>query len=188
MRMESLNTVYHEAKLVVLTGPESTGKSIISDYLSDRLNLITAHEYARSYLTHLGRPYEFEDLLTIAKGQARWIDELFLQNGTAQGKLLLSDTDLLTIMIWSRLKYGRIAPWIEEQYSKQIPSHYLLLYPDIPWEPDPLRENPDSREELFEIYLSEILSIGVPFTIIRGEGQARLQAAENAILTLFETT
>ena len=45
--------------------------------------------------------------------------------------------------------------------------HYLLLYPDIAWQDDPVRENGDIREELFHQYEEEILRTHVPYTIIR---------------------
>ena len=54
---------------------------------------------------------------------------------------------------------------------------YLLLEPDIAWEADPLRENPDDRARLFDRY-RELLQAGVfPFEQIGGIGQVRLERA-----------
>jgi hypothetical protein len=46
---------------------------------------------------------------------------------------------------------------------------YLLCYPDLPWEPDPVRENPTIREYLFDWYEREVQALGVPYYIVRHE-------------------
>jgi len=57
-----------------------------------------------------------------------------------------------------------------------------LCKPDIPWEPDPLRENGgEVREKLYEIYKAELVQRNLPFVEIRGEGGERLQNAIDAI-------
>lgn len=61
-------------KKIVIVGPESTGKSTLSQELSQHYanHYPTAWvpEYAREFLDELDRPYTYEDLLTIAKGAA----------------------------------------------------------------------------------------------------------------------
>ena len=42
------------------------------------------------------------------------------------------------------------------------------MSPDLPWEPDPLREHPTQRQELFELYLKRLREMDVPFAIIEG--------------------
>ena len=55
---------------------------------------------------------------------------------------------------------------------------YLLTDIDLPWQPDPLREHPDKRQKLFELYRAELKRQGWPYEIVAGKEQARL---ENAI-------
>src|SRR6478736_2379319 len=56
-------------KKVVIIGPESTGKSTLSEQLATHFKTVWCAEYAREYLLKNGTDYNFDDLLTIAKGQ-----------------------------------------------------------------------------------------------------------------------
>ena len=85
--------------------------------------------------------------------------------------LLQIHSDLITIKIWSEYKYGNCDNWILDQIEKQKSENrfYLLCRADITWEADPLRENPDSRGELFEIYKKELEHLGHNYLIVEGE-------------------
>jgi len=142
---------------IIITGPESSGKTTLCKALSKHFNLPFSKEYAREYLEKLNRNYNQDDLLKIAKGQLK-----------SEQNTQLLDTDLITIKIWSEYKYGSCDNWILDQIEKQKTEKriYLLCKPDIPWEADPLRENPNDREELFEIYKKEIESLEHDYFIV----------------------
>ncbi|MEQ9412246.1 MAG: ATP-binding protein, partial [Cyclobacteriaceae bacterium] len=55
-------------KKIVIIGPECTGKSELSEYLSEYFNTCWVAEYARAYLDNLNAPYIESDLLKIAHG------------------------------------------------------------------------------------------------------------------------
>ena len=57
---------------VVLTGPESSGKSTLAQALANFFGCNLVPEFARSYLGALQREYNYEDLAIIARGQAAW--------------------------------------------------------------------------------------------------------------------
>jgi nicotinamide riboside kinase len=60
----------HPERLVItIVGPESSGKSTLGEYLAKELKATFVPEYARKYLENFERPYDFEDLEIIAKGQ-----------------------------------------------------------------------------------------------------------------------
>ena len=63
-------------KKIAVIGPESTGKSTLSEALAKALNTVWVPEYARAYLGKLERPYEEKDLLEIAKGQIESENEM----------------------------------------------------------------------------------------------------------------
>jgi len=84
-------------------------------------------------------------------------------------------------MIWSDYKFRKCDPWIVEQYEKQDFDLYLLMDIDLPWQPDPQREHPDKRKELFELYRNELERLNRRFTIVSGEGEERIQNAIRAI-------
>lgn len=177
-----MTTHRQKVKKVAIIGPESTGKSELAAFLAERFNTVWVPEYAREYINNLDRPYEPQDLIHIAHGQLRLEDET-LQKATHG--LLICDTDLYVIKVWSLFKYGRVDPQILNLMQTRSYDLYLLTYFDIPWEEDPLREHPDKREELYELYHKEMLAQPVPFTIIKGEREQRRNTAVEAIEKLL---
>lgn len=151
---------------IIVTGPESSGKTTLCKALSKHYNLPFTKEFAREYLTDLRKNYLQEDLLKIATGQLE-NEQIIINNQ----QISLHDTDLITLKIWSDYKYGNCNNWILEQIEKQKVENrfYLLCKPDLKWDYDPLRENPTNRNELLEIYKQELENLGHKFLIIKGE-------------------
>lgn len=169
-------------KKIALLGPESTGKSRLAEELSDFYNTIYVPEFARNYLSGLGKPYSKNDLLFIAKKQLKSI-ELALDKAN---DYLISDTELIVIKIWSEFKYKSVHPWIISELKKQDFDLYLLCDIDIEWEADPLREHPQKRERLFKLYEKELLQRKLPYVKISGQGKKRILNAIHAIDDFFK--
>jgi len=168
-------------KKVVVIGPECTGKSELSAFLADTFNTVWVEEYAREYIAALGRPYQPDDLVRIARGQIALEDEA----ARKANDVLICDTDLYVIKIWSLFKYGYCDPWILDTIANRKYDLYLLTYVDIPWEDDPQREHPERRQELYDIYLAELKNQPVPFVEIKGERERRRQKAVNAVKSIL---
>ncbi len=166
-----------KVKRIAIVGPECTGKTTLAEALAQHYKTAWVPEFARTYLDQLGRPYTQEDLLCIAHGQIKWEDEYALQ----ANHLLICDTNLLVIKIWSEFKYGTCHPDIISKMTKRHYDLHLLTHPDIPWEDDPQREHPDKRELLFSIYKNEIERLNVACAEIFGPPEERLKKAVSAI-------
>ena len=162
-------------EIVVVTGPESCGKTTLARQLADRWEAPLVNEAARDYLKNKDS-YQESDLLKIAK----------LQNATEQEKTVLStdklvcDTDLLVILIWSEVKYGKCDPWIRETFEncfnkKTLTRYYILCDPKIPWQQDRLRENPHNRDELFDMYIKKLTDYKLNYSVVSGRPQERLR-------------
>jgi NadR type nicotinamide-nucleotide adenylyltransferase len=164
-------------KKICILGPECTGKTDLSKYLAAYFKTAWVEEYARAYLNKLGRPYQQEDLLKIAHGQLR-MEQEWLRDAN---RILICDTNLIVIKIWSEVKYGTCDEEILSLLGQQTYDLFLLTYIDIPWQDDPLREHPSKRGELFEMYVSEMKAQAVPFVEIRGEREQRQKTAIEAI-------
>lgn len=152
---------------VGIIGPESTGKSTLAYYLSRRFNGIFVPEYARTYMEKraLARAYTREDVLRIAKYQ---VDEMrLLHNLANDGRIVFFDTELIITKVWMLYKYGDCPGFIDEAIKAFPMDVYLLCYPDLPWQPDPVRENPTIREYLYDWYKDEIENLGIPYYVIR---------------------
>ena len=159
---------------IVITGPESSGKTTLAASLAEHYQVPWVAEYARDYLNQLDQPYQEKDLLTIAQGQISREDR-----AAQTTDLLICDTSLLVIKIWSEYRYDHCHPWILEQLAQRPVTLYLLCSSDIPWEYDPQRENAQDRDILFEQYQQALTN--QPYVTIRGNRTQRLQQAINAI-------
>jgi NadR type nicotinamide-nucleotide adenylyltransferase len=162
---------------IAITGPESTGKSVLSQQLAAHYHTVWVPEYAREYLAFIGRPYVESDILEIAKGQLK-NEKTAL---SAADSFLFCDTELIVTSIWSEVKYHRCDPWISENIKENPYDLYLLCNIDLPWEYDPLREHPGQRQFLFDYYTRELENTGRPFRVVSGFGIERLN---NAILMI----
>lgn len=175
---------------IAVTGPESSGKTTLSRHLAAWFNAPYTPEYARIFLQLLQRPYGAADLPTIARGQIRWEETMQLLAAAPLGKnchpglppIVICDTDMLVLKIWSEHKYGFCDPFILQQWNQRRYDLHLLCMPDIPWVDDPLREHPHIRPELLALYRRELREAAVPFVEIGGTPSERLRTAVAAIL------
>jgi len=171
-------------KKIVVIGPESTGKSSLCRELADHYATPWLPEYAREYLVKNGKEYTYDDLIEIGRGQTeaedRFISEA--ENGNVRGPVFL-DTDLYVIKIWSEYVFNKCENTILSSIAKREYDLYLLCDIDLPWEPDDLREYPDleSRRRLFHHYHDAMVAQHIPWRLIRGTNEARLQLAISEI-------
>jgi NadR type nicotinamide-nucleotide adenylyltransferase len=165
-------------KKVAVIGPECTGKTDLSQFLATHFKTDWVPEYARAYIDNLVRPYAQHDLLTIAHGQVRVEDEW---SRGSNNSLLICDTNLYVIKVWSLFKFGNCNEDILRQIAERQYDLYLLTFIDVPWEEDPQREHPDKRYELYEAYLNEMKNQSVPFVEIKGEKEQRRKTAIEAV-------
>lgn len=164
---------------LAVTGPESTGKSWLSEKLAAHFQGMLVPEYAREYLATLDRDYTPEDVMIMGKRQHR----MLLDACESKTGLVVADTELLVISIWLEHKYGITDPWVETHWKAQPFDLYLLCDIDLPWEDDPLREHPHHREVLFDKYRNHLDKSGVNYVVVRGSGFQRLA---NALMLIHQ--
>lgn len=163
---------------IVVTGPESCGKTILSQQLAEYFQTDWLPEFSRKYLEKLGRDYVETDLVEIAKGQLEAEQKFAEQNGTIR----IFDTSFEVLKIWSEVVYKRCDSFIQESLEKKKKDLYLLCCPDLPWEPDPLRENPNDRDKLLTLYIEELTRLNVNFVKIEDHGKQRFENALTSVL------
>jgi len=158
-----------QALKIAFTGPESSGKSTLSSWLSAEIKLPLIEDYAREYLTEK-KEYFQEDLDSIARGQ---------MNLWSKESNFIADTEMTVMKVWSEVKYSSCSDLIQKLFDAQCFNVYFLCAPDIPWEEDSLRENPNDRNEIFELYLKLLKEQKVNYKIISGELEERKQQILN---------
>ncbi len=165
---------------IVLSGAESSGKSTLAKQLADYYEAPYIAEIARNYVEKLDRPYTYEDVENIARQQVEAEAELVAQNPP----IIFIDVDLTNTKYWFLDVYNTLPDWVEEEINTNKPDMHLLCYHDLPWEDDPVRENPHRRDYFYNLYKKEIESLEIPYGIVTGSGEERLK---NAIRIIEET-
>jgi NadR type nicotinamide-nucleotide adenylyltransferase len=176
---------------IVVIGPESTGKSTLCEQLARHYESSWCPEYAREFLLSNGTSYEYDDLLTIARGQLALEDEYFDKLETNSLPLLESgghiplfiDTDMYVAKVWSEFVFGKCHRFILDEIVRRKYDCYLLCNIDLPWVKDELREYPDieTRKKLYRIYKDIMVNQPVPWVEIRGDVEQRFSTAVTAV-------
>lgn len=163
---------------VAVTGPESTAKSSLSIALANYFNGTFYPEYAREYFKDHSSEYTYSDVEIIAKKQI----EQYHDSGKSSNEFVFFDTWLIITKVWFQWAFNREPSWLDTAIAELPMDLYLLCAPDIPWEPDLLRENGgEQRQRLFEAYKKELIFRNLNFMEVSGEGEIRVQNAIQAV-------
>ena len=157
--MEKKNKII---KKISIIGPESSGKTLLANILSRIINCKKTNEFAREYL-YKKITYDFEDLDKIAIGQNNLIRPYLNKDN-----YLIADTSNIVTEIWSKLKFNQVSKKVAEISKSEIFDGYILCKPDIPWEFDKLRENPNNRMEIYSYYKNILKERKLNFIIAKG--------------------
>jgi NadR type nicotinamide-nucleotide adenylyltransferase len=168
-----------ELKKIVVTGAESSGKSTLCKSLAEHFKAPWVPEFARQYLEKKGPQYDFQDFENMLQGHLAAQQQAFAD---AQ-ELVFLDTDLINYAVWAQFVFGRTSALIEANLAQENTHQYLICYPDLPWQADPLRENKKERLAIFKAHLNLIKKLNRPFYIVKGSGSARLKNALKALAT-----
>lgn len=167
---------------VVLTGPESTGKSTVAAALAAEFGVPWTREAARLYAEHSPGPLSAATVDPIARLSMQLEDELLAAQPTLA--LLVRDTDLLSTVVYARHYYGNVSPWILDDARARLADLYLLCQPNVPWEPDGVRDRPISRVELFDEFQATLTEFGANVVTLTRTGAARVTEAISAVEAL----
>ena len=167
---------------IVLFGPESTGKTTLSQQLARHYNTVWVPEYAREYLqdkwNEERKTCENKDLIPIAMGQIA-LENLLVKKAN---KVLICDTDLLETKVYSQEYYGGfVDPRLDVAAKENDYDLYLLTYIDTPWEADDLRDRPHMREEMFRAFEQSLIDHDKNYILVKGDKKTRLMTAVEAI-------
>jgi len=171
-------------KVLVLTGPESSGKSWLAAELQAHFGGVLVDEYVRWFIEQNPRDTCLADIPEIARGQLQWEDEARAR----QPSLLILDTHLLSNILWSQTLFGDCPAWIEQALLARQYDLHLLLSPDqVDWKDDGQRCQPDlsERRAFFDATLTWLETHQQPFQILQGNwAERRFQALQAVTLLL----
>ena len=172
---------------IAIVGAESTGKTVLARALAAELTALTGlrctwvGEWLRSWCEQAGRTPRPQEQAAIARHQQRLIDD-----AAALHDLVVCDTTPLMTAVYSGLLFDDCAL---EAYAveQQRRCHLTLLTAlDIAWEPDGLqRDGPQVRTPVDNRVRALLTAHALPWSLVAGQGAARLDAAVNAVVPLL---
>ena len=173
------------AKLICLLGAESTGKTTLARTLAARLDCAWVPEYLRAFCDAHGRtPTQHEQALIL---ETQVVDQTSAQVSAWQRNqpFVFCDTAPLLTAIYSDFVFGDTSLYAR---ARALHSRYaltLLLEPDIEWVADGMqRDGAHVRGPITNIIERELAAVNAPVVRIRGQGDARIQAATQAMRSI----
>lgn len=168
-------------KTICIYGPESTGKSTLTQQLAEHFKVPFIEEYAKQVIEEKNGDICFEDMETIVLGHHQRVMEALEH----PQPLLFIDTDAIASKIWSNDLFGKESPVIEETIAKQHFDYYLLLDVDLPWVDDIHRYRPNERKDFFKRCKEQLDNRHKRYSIIRGTGSQRFDNALKCVESLL---
>lgn len=158
--------------IIIITGAESTGKTQLANKLADKLNCNWVPELSRNIIEKLNNQYTYSDVEGIAKEQIKQLKYHIKQNST----LTIFDTGLIITKVWFDIVFKKCPSWLTDEINNMPKILHLICNTDIPWVYDPVRENGGiMRNKLHSIYINELNNHKIPYGIVSGTNNIRLE-------------
>jgi nicotinamide riboside kinase len=162
---------------IAMFGPESTGKTTLAIQLAEYYKTVLVPEFARHYLQEKWDKNQLicdvDDMLPIAYGQTKLENEKL----AVANKYLFCDTNLLVTKVFSEVYYGYCHPQLDEAAQEHEYDLFFLTDIDVPWEKDDLRDKPEGRKSVFEVFKKSLINNNKPFITLSGDKDLRLEKA-----------
>jgi nicotinamide riboside kinase len=166
---------------IALFGPESTGKTTLAIQLAAHYNTVWAPEFARNYLQEKWDKSQLicdsNDMLPIAYGQVQLENEKV----AAANKYLFCDTNLMVTKVFSEVYYNYCDPLLDKAAKEHEYDLFFLTDIDVPWKKDDLRDRPEGRETVFEVFKQALIDAKKPFITLSGDKDLRLEKAVSIV-------
>jgi nicotinamide riboside kinase len=165
--------------VVALLGAESTGKTTLAGALREALlreghDAVVVPEYLREFCDAQRRTPRPDEQRAIADEQSRRIEAAARSHA-----LVIADTTALMIAVYSDQVFGDAALYAPAEAAHAAGCDLTLLTAlDLPWQADGLqRDGPQVREPVDTKVRAALQRAAVPYSLVFGSGDARVQAA-----------
>jgi len=152
-------------KKIAIVGPESTGKSTISQALAKHYHVPWVPEYARYYCAALTTDCTLQDEINMFHGQVALEESVLAMTET---DFIICDTTFITVKIWSDEMLGETPQIVIDALQAKPYDFYVLLDIDLPWMDDPLRDFPHMREHFMAIWHKELQALQANYVMVGG--------------------
>ncbi len=176
-----------DALRIALVGAESTGKTVLAAALAARLDALTGlrctwvPEWLRQWCAQHGRTPRPDEQRGIAEQQQAQIDA-----AAATHDVVVCDTTPLMTAVYSAMLFNdhRLEAYAVAQQRRCALT--LLTALDIAWVADGLqRDGPQVRAPVDEAIRALLLTHRLPWALVSGHGDARVDSAIDAVAPLL---
>ena len=172
---------------IAIVGAESTGQTALAKALADRINALTGlrctwvGEHLRAWCDAQGRTPRQDEQAGIAARQQALIDA-----AAADHDVVVCDTTPLMTAVYSERIFGDRSLQPGAVALQRTCALTLLTALDIAWQPDGLqRDGPHVREPVDSIIRRLLIDNALPWALVTGQGEARLESALDALAPLL---
>jgi NadR type nicotinamide-nucleotide adenylyltransferase len=175
---------------ICVVGAESTGTTTMAQALALHYETVWVPEYGRDYwVGKVARegaesPWRTEEFVHIAQTQNAWEDRLARE----ANRLLICDTDAFATSIWHERYVGTRSPEVLALSARRHHDLYLLTGDEIPFVQDGTRDGEHLRHWMHQRFQEELEARDLPYLLLTGSHEARLQQAVAAIDALLASS
>lgn len=167
-------------KKICFYGPESTGKTTMAKMMAEQYHTTWVPEAARGLL--VSNDFSVDDIIHIGITH----DTDIAEKSAIANKILFCDTDALTTQIYAHRYLGFVPSVLFQLEQKTIYDIYFLMDIDTPWVADDLRDNGEKREEMMQLFKTQLEKRNISYILISGDYNEREIKVNHAIDALLQ--
>ena len=178
-----------QAIRLAIVGAESTGKTTLAAALAPRLakdsglRVTWVPEVLREWCQHLGRTPRVHEQAALVRAQHERIEA-----AAATHDVVICDTTALLTTVYSRMVFADRSLDERAVALHRRMSLTLLTALDLPWVADGIqRDGPHVREPVDRLLRELLITHRLPWSLVAGQGNARVEAAVDAVAPLLRS-
>ena len=170
---------------IALLGTESTGKTLLAEAMAQALaasgrRAVVVTEWLREWCEREGRTPRPDEQLAIAETQAARVNKAV--EASSEPAYVIADTTPLMTALYSDWLFQDTSLYAMALAHQRSFTHTLVTGLDLPWVADGLqRDGPHVREPIDALLRAKLAEGGIPFKVVYGVGEERVQNAMLAI-------